>query len=336
MWPEFGDRNVDKTFTSSLNKMNQTLLTSHIAALVPVLLNFIDDFSLISFGSRFQFHFIFHTMQGNMKQHMLTHKMRDMSQQQQHMFERSMRSTSLERDSKHSTKMNHKYDNELRMDDTINSESDRADDDCHRSLSNANGMNDDGNVAYDEQQQHDDDNAADGDNRAAAPMKRKHGTYLYVLEKNKDVVLFGATTEGMIFFSLYMLRLSSDSDDSDDAVDDYDDEDYDDGDSRNKLSNRKLSRISNVNESRKSTVAADTSAENSRQSAVDERVSPKNGKYYCHICKKNFSSTSSLQTHMRTHTGDRPFCCTVCQKAFSTKGNLKVSKQFFVFFSLSI
>ncbi|PWA03091.1 hypothetical protein BB558_000727 [Smittium angustum] len=52
---------------------------------------------------------------------------------------------------------------------------------------------------------------------------------------------------------------------------------------------------------------------------------PAQKKYLCKTCKKQFARPSTLQTHIYSHTGERPFMCTFpgCKKNFSVLSNLR-------------
>ena len=45
--------------------------------------------------------------------------------------------------------------------------------------------------------------------------------------------------------------------------------------------------------------------------------------YACNQCNKAFSVVGTLKRHKMSHTGERPFICTSCEKAFTESGKLK-------------
>jgi len=47
------------------------------------------------------------------------------------------------------------------------------------------------------------------------------------------------------------------------------------------------------------------------------------GLYSCNLCGKAFDAVCHLETHVRSHTGERPYCCEYCDKSFTVMSNLK-------------
>lgn len=95
-----------------------------------------------------------------------------------------------------------------------------------------------------------------------------------------------------------------------------------------KSSNTSLSQTSAVSYQTPSLLTSSTQEQLSLSSAVGTSagsLSTSTGRqqHVCRFCGKVLSSDSSLQIHLRSHTGERPYQCPVCLSRFTTRGNLK-------------
>jgi DNA-directed RNA polymerase subunit RPC12/RpoP len=56
---------------------------------------------------------------------------------------------------------------------------------------------------------------------------------------------------------------------------------------------------------------------------VEAPIMSSQGLYSCNLCGKAFDAVCHLETHVRSHTGERPYSCNQCDKSFTVMSNLR-------------